>query len=151
MTFLALFIPNQVPSWLPKSKIQIRYNNFVFSCPYDSIAHHNSLKAKWKVCDKKSQNRVASFQRSAVMHMQRLLNNEELKNRKIMSAIKNIIPVNYDCCWSFHCENKTYNITKIQDSMIQMQAPNTLIQISRSLVSVWIIKHKIECNYAFMT
>ena len=41
--------------------------------------------------------RTERLQRSAVMHMQRLLNNEDLKNRKIMSAIKNIVPVNYDC------------------------------------------------------
>ena len=41
--------------------------------------------------------RTERLQRSAVMHMQRLLNNENLKNRKIMSAIKNIMPVNYDC------------------------------------------------------
>ena len=41
--------------------------------------------------------RADRLQRSAVMHMQRLLNNEELKNRKIMSAISNIVPVNYDC------------------------------------------------------
>ena len=41
--------------------------------------------------------RTERLQRSAVVHMQRLLNNEDLKNRKIMSAIKNIMPVNYDC------------------------------------------------------
>ena len=41
--------------------------------------------------------RTERLQRSAVIHMQRLLNNEDLKNRKIMSAIKNIVPVNYDC------------------------------------------------------
>ena len=41
--------------------------------------------------------RTERLQRSAVMHMQRLLNNEDFKNRKIMSAIKNIMPVNYDC------------------------------------------------------
>ena len=41
--------------------------------------------------------RTERLQRSAVMHMQRLLNNDELKNRKIMSAISNIMPVNYDC------------------------------------------------------
>ena len=37
------------------------------------------------------------LQRSALMYMQRLLNNEDLKNRKIMRAISNIMPVNYDC------------------------------------------------------
>ena len=41
--------------------------------------------------------RTERLQRSAVIHMQRLLNNEDLENRKIMSAIKNIVPVNYDC------------------------------------------------------
>ena len=41
--------------------------------------------------------RTERLQRSAVMHMQRLLNNEDQKNRKIMSAINNIMPVNYDC------------------------------------------------------
>ena len=38
--------------------------------------------------------RTERLQRSAVMHMQRLLNNEDQKNRKIMSAINNIMPVN---------------------------------------------------------
>ena len=41
--------------------------------------------------------RTERLQRSAIMHMQTLLNNEDQKNRKIMSAIKNIMPVNYDC------------------------------------------------------
>ncbi len=36
------------------------------------------------------------LQRSAVMHMQRLLNNEDVKKRKIMRAINDIVPVNYD-------------------------------------------------------
>ena len=41
--------------------------------------------------------RTERLQRSAVMHMQRLLNNEDLNKRKIMRAINNIVPVNYDC------------------------------------------------------
>ena len=41
--------------------------------------------------------RTERLQRSAIIHMQRLLNNEDLKKRKIMTAIKNIVPVNYDC------------------------------------------------------
>ena len=41
--------------------------------------------------------RTERLQRSAVMHMQRLLNNEDFKKRKIMRAINNIVPVNYDC------------------------------------------------------
>ena len=38
--------------------------------------------------------RTERLQRSAVMHMQRLLNNEDCKKRKIMKAINDI--VNYD-------------------------------------------------------
>ena len=41
--------------------------------------------------------RTERLQRSAIIHMQGLLNNEDLKKRKIMTAIKNIVPVNYDC------------------------------------------------------
>ena len=41
--------------------------------------------------------RTERLQRSALMYMQRLLNNEDLKNREIMRAINNIMPVNYDC------------------------------------------------------
>ena len=40
--------------------------------------------------------RTERLQRSAVMHMQRLLNNEDCNNRKIMKAINDIVPVNYD-------------------------------------------------------
>ena len=40
--------------------------------------------------------RTERLQRSAVMHMQRLLNNEDCKKRKIMKAINDIVPVNYD-------------------------------------------------------
>ena len=39
--------------------------------------------------------RTERLQKSAVMHMQRLLNNEEIKQKKIMRAINNIMPVNY--------------------------------------------------------
>ena len=40
--------------------------------------------------------RTERLQRSAVMHMQRLLNNEDCKEQKIMKAINDIVPVNYD-------------------------------------------------------
>ena len=40
--------------------------------------------------------RTERLQRSAVVHMQRLLNNEDLNKRKIMKAINDIVPVNYD-------------------------------------------------------
>ena len=37
------------------------------------------------------------LQKSAIINMQRLLNNEDCEKRKTMSKIKNIVPVNYDC------------------------------------------------------
>ncbi len=40
--------------------------------------------------------RTERLQRSAVMHMQRLLNNEDCKEQKIMKAINDIVPVNHD-------------------------------------------------------
>ena len=41
--------------------------------------------------------RTERLQRSAIMHMQRILNNEDLEKRRIMRKINNIVPVNYDC------------------------------------------------------
>ena len=40
--------------------------------------------------------RTERLQRSTVMHIHRLLNNEDCNNRKIMKAINDIVPVNYD-------------------------------------------------------
>ena len=42
--------------------------------------------------------RTERLQRSAIMHMQRILNNEDLEKRRIISENNNVImPVNYDC------------------------------------------------------
>ena len=63
------------------------------------------------------------------MHMQRLLNNEDCKNRKIMKAINDIVPVNYDYDWSYHCENKTYIfiiiIKLIIDGQLTVMSPKS--------------------------
>ena len=70
----------------------------------ERLASANNKNKKGHVMNKRQNEkfvirkaRTERLQRSAIVHMQRLLNNEDLKNRKIMSAIKNIMPVNYDC------------------------------------------------------
>ena len=40
------------------------------------------------------------LKRSAIVSMQKLLNNEASKNRAIMTKISNCVPVNYDCMQS---------------------------------------------------
>ena len=40
------------------------------------------------------------LKRSAIISMQKLLNNEASKNKEIMTKISNYVPVNYDCMQS---------------------------------------------------
>ena len=40
------------------------------------------------------------FKRSAIISMQRLLNNEASKNKEILTKISNYVPVNYGCMHS---------------------------------------------------
>ena len=37
------------------------------------------------------------FKKSAIISMQKLLNNEASNNREMMTKIRNYMPVNYDC------------------------------------------------------
>ena len=40
------------------------------------------------------------FRKSAIINMQKMLNNEASKKREIMKKISNYMPVNYDCMQS---------------------------------------------------
>ena len=62
--------------------------------PRNKKHHIMSMRKDEKFLIRKA--RTERLQKSAVVNMQRLLNNEECVKRKIMSKIKNIVPVNYD-------------------------------------------------------
>ena len=77
------------------AKACLRNEKLADMFPINKKDHAMDRKKNEKFVIRKA--RTERLQRSAIMHMQRLLNNEDKKNRKIMSAIKNIMPVNYDC------------------------------------------------------
>ena len=63
--------------------------------PRNKRSHSMSMRQDEKFLIRKA--RTEKLQKSAIINMQRLLNNEEYEKRKTMSKIKNIVPVNYDC------------------------------------------------------
>ncbi len=63
--------------------------------PRNKRSHSMSMRQDEKFLIRKA--RTERLQKSAIINMQRLLNNEEYEKRKTMSKIKNIVPVNYDC------------------------------------------------------
>ena len=67
---------------------------FAKSCLRNEKDHAMDRRKNEKFVIRKA--RTERLQRSAVMHMQRLLNNEDCNNRKIMKAINDIVLVNYD-------------------------------------------------------
>ena len=62
--------------------------------PINKKDHAMDRRQKEKFAIRKA--RTERLRRSAVVHMQRLLNNEDEKKRKIIRKINNIVPVNYD-------------------------------------------------------
>ena len=63
--------------------------------PRNKKGHMMSMRHNEKFLIRKA--KTERLQKSAIINMQRLLNNEECEKRKTMSKIKNIVPVNYDC------------------------------------------------------
>ena len=68
--------------------------------PKNKKSHIMSMRQDEKFLIRKA--RTERLQKSAIIYMQRLLNNEEYEKRKTMSKIKSIVPVNYDCLKSYH-------------------------------------------------